>query len=1049
MVRTRFSPALAIAAVTGFAIVSGTPQFLSPAQAITEPLGTDGVLPVPRLLGTDALPVPGRADAESELSRAADPVRRLSHRAASEAALEAWIGSDGAGPVVRWNEWTGLPHRILPPPQSVFGSDALARGRAPIANVASAEAAARGFLSAHLELWAGSERPDLSSLVLVKSKQVGEVWFLVFQQRHRGIEVEGGRVDLRLRTDGTLLLFGSDWFPGIAQVPEARLALGVADARARVLAGYDASEDLALGGERVILPLPSANGSIEYRLSYRLRHRVADPPALWRTYVDANTGEILARENDLRYDTLVGQVKGRVHLATPTDPFTDLPFRDEVVTTTLDSTFTDFDGRYARPNTVTGTVMRFGLRGPFLEVIHAATNEASQQASSPANDTLNVLWTPANSDTAERDAWYHSLLAHTYLKNIEPAFTGLDYRVPCTVNINATCNAFWDGVGINFYRWGIRPSDGRACANTGEIADVVYHEYGHGRTQYVFAPLFPSGAMHEGLSDYLAATITNQPLIGRGFFGPGTNLRSTDNTVQVDQASCAGESHCMGQAIAGALWEMREALISALGNPALAVELADSLFHYAGYGGSTWHDDYLLDLLLLDDNDGTLLNGTPHYPQICPSFLAHNIPCPPTTSGAWIVHTPLPDRNINEGPVLFEAQMGSFAGTFRPETAILHYRLPYDFLPPPPFSTQLMTQVGGGVYRTSVPVGLATGTVEYYLTGAETLGSTASSPPGAPAKVHSFDIGYLTTAWEDNFETDSGWTSTVTMGASGRWMRVNPNGTPDDFEPSFFYQTEDDHTPNPGAFCFVTGDTTAGLSAGAADVDNGCVTLLSPAIDLSAYANASLEYWRWFTDETRYDDTLTVAVSATGTDPWIELERQAFTENLWLGRSFDLEEYIPLTNQVRIRVRTCDRSGGSLLEAAIDDVKITSRVNGLVSAGDDPAADDGGVPKVAFLGRPAPNPAGPGASARVDFGVPDAGGRGGAGGSGTAEVRLSVLDARGRVVRTLLEDRMSPGRYSVLWDGAGNGSERVAPGVYFLRLYVDGVVRTVKAVRLD
>lgn len=968
---------------------------------------------------------------------ALEAARTVPRRSAAEAFWRREAGARGDRLKVRWNVATGLPHRIYGPGLRVTERDAR------LSTAADAEARGRAFLARTGPGWAGEESPAPADLDLVKAHRVGATWFLVFQQRYRGLEVEGGRVDLRMREDGTLILFGSDWFPGVSVDPVGRFAQGVADAQARLAVGFEAATDHALGGERVILPLPGPEGAIEYRLVHRVRHRIASPPALWRSYVDANTGEILARENDLRYDTLVGRVEGRIHPATPTDPFVTVPFRDHVATTTLDSTFTDANGRYERPNTITGTVMGFGLRGPFLEVIHNVLNEASQQTASPANDTLDVLWTPANSDTAERDTWFHAHVAREYVKGIDPGFTALDYRMPCTVNINAVCNAFWDGVGINFYRWGIRPSDGRACANTGTIADVIYHEFGHGRTQEVWAPLFPSGAMHEGFSDYLAATITNQPVIGRGFFGPNTSIRTADNTNQIDAPACLGAVHCVGTAIAGSLWDTREALIAALGDSATAIGLADSLFHYAGYGAAPWHDDYLLDLLVVDDDDGTLLNGTPHFGQICPSFAAHGIPCPDTTSGVWIVHAPLPDVGINEGPLLVQARMGSFGGALLAGMAQLHYRIPDDVLPPPGFSSVTMNHVGGDVYEALIHVGLLTGRVEYYLTAADAEGSTAASPPDAPASVHTFEVGYLTTLWADDFETDRGWVSSTNGATGGRWMRVDPHGTPDDSDPTFFYQTEDDHTPDPGAFCYVTGDTTAGQPIGIADVDGGCVTLLSPLIDLEGRTNARLEYWRWFTDETRYDDTLSVAVSSDGGANWIELERQPFTQNTWLGRSFDLDEYIPLTAQLRLRVVACDAGGGSLVEAALDDVSITTRLNGLVSTGDGPGGDAGDLPQVAFLGRPVPNPAGARVRMRVDFGVPRA-----AAGD-VAEVRLVVLDVRGRVVRTLLSDPLAPGRYAAVWDGAGDGGERAAAGVYFLRLRVDGVTRTVKAVRLD
>jgi hypothetical protein len=612
------------------------------------------------------------------------------------------------------------------------------------------------------------------------------------------------------------------------------------------------------------------------------------------------------------------------------------------------------------------------------------------------------------------------------IRKIDPAFNALDYRVPVTVNIPSVCNAYWDGVGVNFFKWGLQ-SSGRACANTGMIADVIYHEYGHGITQETWAPYGPSGAMHEGLSDYLAATITNQPVIGRGFFGPGTSIRSTQNTIQVNAPSCGGEVHCVGNAISGSLWDLRRNLIAAGPDSATAIALSDSLFHFAGYGAAPWHDDYLLDLLVVDDNDGNLLNGTPHYGAIKAAFTAHGIAVPDTTSGVWIAHSPLPDANVGTGPFTVDASMGSFAGGFLPGSAVLHWRVGNGA-----WNTVAMSALGGDAYRGTIPAPAGGGKVTYYLTAADAGQRTASSPEGAPAELHSFAVGALTGVFADDFETDKGWSS-ITSAASGRFMRVDPHGTPDPDYPSFFYQGEDDHSANPGHFAWVTGDTTAGLDPGAADVDGGCVTLLSPKIDLSALSNARLSYWRWFTNESSFDDTLFVEVSADDGATWHELERQVYTQNAWVQKSFDIASAIPLTGSFRFRVRTCDTGGGSITEAMLDDFAITTRAFNAV------AVEDGDLPTVAFVGGIHPNPAAGGSQVTIAYAVP----------RGAADALLQVVDASGRVVRTLVQGAVAPGRYAATWDGANSRGERVSAGVYFVRFVSAGHHASGKVVRLN
>jgi hypothetical protein len=59
----------------------------------------------------------------------------------------------------------------------------------------------------------------------------------------------------------------------------------------------------------------------------------------------------------------------------------------------------------------------------------------------------------------------------------------------------------------------------------------------------------------------------------------------------------------------------------------------------------------------------------------------------------------------------------------------------------------------------------------------------------------------------------------------------------------------------------------------------------------------------------------------------------------------------------------------------------------------------------------------------------------------TADVRLQVLDVRGRSIRTMLGARLPTGFYAVSWDGMDESGEAAPTGVFFFELSVDGDVR--------
>jgi flagellar hook assembly protein FlgD len=61
---------------------------------------------------------------------------------------------------------------------------------------------------------------------------------------------------------------------------------------------------------------------------------------------------------------------------------------------------------------------------------------------------------------------------------------------------------------------------------------------------------------------------------------------------------------------------------------------------------------------------------------------------------------------------------------------------------------------------------------------------------------------------------------------------------------------------------------------------------------------------------------------------------------------------------------------------------------------------------------------------------------------------VSVFDAAGRVVRTLVAGEQTAGRYSVVWHGRDD-AQRIAPnGIYFVRMQSDEFRSQRKAILL-
>jgi hypothetical protein len=90
-------------------------------------------------------------------------------------------------------------------------------------------------------------------------------------------------------------------------------------------------------------------------------------------------------------------------------------------------------------------------------------------------------------------------------------------------------------------------------------------------------------------------------------------------------------------------------------------------------------------------------------------------------------------------------------------------------------------------------------------------------------------------------------------------------------------------------------------------------------------------------------------------------------------------------------------------------------------SGVDDVATGTAAPRITALHPGRPNPAGSSTVVRYDIAEPGA-------------VRLTVYDARGRLVRTLVDGHHETGAYEATWDGENDSGGRTPPGVYFMSL---------------
>ena len=349
-----------------------------------------------------------------------------------------------------WNEVTGTPHRALglSIPLAGVADDAAAMDRA-----------VRAFVEGNRGIF------GTPTLETVAAERAGRVWYVRYRQTLGGVPVLFADWEFRVGENGRLMMFGADAHSPRGMVSTTpTLVRGVAREAATRGLRYRAGIDRVDDGGMWLVPYTTAAG-LDYRLAYEERVHVQDPPGNWWTLVDARNGDVLWRQNRVR-DDISGHVQGGIHPLLPTDPLSVQSFPNLDVFVGASTAVTNASGNYSAP--ASGTVaVKDSLFGLYCHVnnVEPPAGSFATTATNPA--TVNITWDLTNSADAERDAFYHVNVVHAFIKGVDPSFTGMDYAVPTTVNINATCNAYWDGTGINFYH------AGNGCPNTATIQAVA------------------------------------------------------------------------------------------------------------------------------------------------------------------------------------------------------------------------------------------------------------------------------------------------------------------------------------------------------------------------------------------------------------------------------------------------------------------------------------------------------------------------------------------------------------------------------------------------
>lgn len=404
---------------------------------------------------------------------------------------------------------------------------------------------------------------DSRQIANVKATQINDfLWHLHAPQQFHGIPVRRGRV-LGVINHGNLVISGAEYWGSINLDTTPLISSTSALKKAFDFVGGQSSRDRIWKNLQLeVIPFSPAkfmkgegfDGAIGsgygHRLVWTFGFSRAPELARWEMGVDAHTGEVLFL-NDWNY-YIDKKIQGGVYPLTntgvcPTDPTcgvmqpdTPMPWADTGLQPPND--FTNSAGVF---NFETFGQVTTTLSGPYVHM-----NDGCGSISESATGTVNLGGvnldtdcttggTSAGNTPASRSGFYELNKIAETARGYLPNNTWLQSQLTANMNIPQTCNAFWDGSTVNFYL------SGGGCRNTGEIAAVFDHEWGHGLDQNDSNGQLSDSS--EGYADIASMYRLWASCVGYGFFqtfDQNCGLTSDGTGFNNDENQVGPSQHC-------------------------------------------------------------------------------------------------------------------------------------------------------------------------------------------------------------------------------------------------------------------------------------------------------------------------------------------------------------------------------------------------------------------------------------------------------------------------------------------------------------------------
>lgn len=629
--------------------------------------------------------------AQTQDGRSTDPVPTSTTQSASQSAWQKFRAENAGDWFAIWNPATRTP-------ESIYGEGLKLGGR--VETIDEARGHATRLLAKYSDLL------GLGSSTFVESigqKVINKVHVLVYDQYFRGLKVISGRADVRIHDVGVVSLFGTRAVP----VPADFNTTPALDPQQAIAIGYqhEGVEPAVLGPlmqpkqpKLVIWADTELKQQTAVRLAWEVSVDRLDKKKVGRSYVDALNGQVLAYATDYHEcswapahgaapeasqateesgsgefvwgaesdvssmstsTNVTGSIKGWTNIGLDNRDasfvLTNIPLKGVRVTipSTAAFAFTDDNGNFNITNpgtTAVSVAINFNNAERQNGVTASTGTTLSILTTATPGVPLNVQFytsTAASTDRAQTNAYHGIHEVNEYCRSIIGALPAATDLIHTNVNLASTCNAFYSGNTVNFY------AVGGGCVNT-SYQTVVEHEWGHGLDDRYGGIFNNTGeGLSEGWGDIIAMYKSGQPIVGPNFTTAGGSIRNGVNSVTYPCTGCA--VHTAGQVWMGFAWDLRVRLIARLGATAGANQAAKDVIGSI-VANATNQANAVLQVFVLDDNDGNLANGTPYCTDIVAACGTKSLPVP-----AGLTCTA---NRYMYSPAAYEATEGNTNNTF-------------------------------------------------------------------------------------------------------------------------------------------------------------------------------------------------------------------------------------------------------------------------------------------------------------------------------------------------------------------------------------------------